>query len=84
MQGLSSEKGDYPMSKKEISTDAIERNRAWIKTVTNALKTRGDTEFSRIAMRDAGKKCAAQLLEKIVLHFGRTKPNFLSLFGRHV
>ena len=62
------------MSKKEISTDAIERNRAWIKTVTNALKTRGDTEFSRIAMRDAGKKCAAQLLEKIVHHFGRT-PN---------
>jgi hypothetical protein len=49
MQGLSSEKGDYPMSKKEIPTDAIERNRAWIRAVTNALKTRGDTEFSRIA-----------------------------------
>jgi len=62
------------MSKKEIPTDAIERNRAWIKAVTNALKTRGDTEFWRIAMRDAGKKCAAQLLEKIVHHFGRT-PN---------
>jgi hypothetical protein len=42
---VSSESGGYPMSKKEIPTDAIERNRAWIKAITNALKTRGDTEF---------------------------------------
>jgi hypothetical protein len=58
------------MSKIEIPPAAVERNKAWIKAVTNALKSRGDSEFSRLAMRDAGKECAAQLLEKIVDHFG--------------
>jgi len=60
------------MSKTAIPTAAVERNRAWIAAVTNALKTRGDSDFSRVVMRDAGKKCADQLLEKIVIHFGRT------------
>ena len=53
------------MSKTEIPTAAVERNKAWIEAVTNALNTKGDSEFSRAIMRDAGKKCAAQLLEKI-------------------
>lgn len=59
------------MLKIEIPTAAVERNRAWIEGVTNFLKNRGDPELSRLAMRDAGKKCAAQLLEKIVEQFGR-------------
>ena len=59
------------MSKVEIPSAAVERNRAWIEAITNFLKNRGDSELSRLAMRDAGKKCAAQLLEKIVKHFGR-------------
>jgi predicted hydrocarbon binding protein len=60
------------MSKLEIPIAAVERNKAWIQAVTNAMKNKSDPEFSRLAMRDAGKKCASQLLEKIVDHFGRT------------
>jgi predicted hydrocarbon binding protein len=60
------------MDTREIPVAAIERNRAWIEAMTNALKTNGDLEFSRAAMRETGKQCAAQLLEKIVTHFGHT------------
>jgi hypothetical protein len=55
----------------EISVAAVERNRAWIEAVTSTLEKSGDSEFSRLAMRNAGKKCADQLLEKTVAHFGR-------------
>lgn len=60
------------MSKTEIPEAAIERNRAWIEAVTNSLGKRGDSELSSGIMRDAGKKCAAQLLEKTINHFGQT------------
>jgi hypothetical protein len=59
------------MSKIEIPEAAIERNRAWIKAITDSLGKRGDLELSRSAMRDTGKRCAAQLLEKTIDHFGR-------------
>ena len=59
------------MSKTEIPEAAIERNRAWIKAITDSLGKRGDLELSRSTMRDTGKKCAAQLLEKTIDHFGR-------------
>ena len=55
----------------EISDTAVERNKAWIEAVTSTLKNSGDSELCRLAMRNAGKKCAGQLLEKIVAHFGR-------------
>jgi hypothetical protein len=57
---------------REIPVAAIERNRVWIEAMTNALKTNDNLEFSRAAMRETGKQCATQLLEKIVTHFGRT------------
>ena len=60
------------MSKKDIPAAAVERNKAWIQAVTNTLEDRGDPELTRIAMREAGKRCATQLLEKVVAHFGRT------------
>jgi predicted ArsR family transcriptional regulator len=59
------------VSKTEISDAAIERNRAWIAAITNSLGTRGDSEILRETMRDTGKKCAEQLLKKIIDHFGR-------------
>ena len=59
------------MAGKEIPTAAIERNRAWIKAVTNSLSKRNDLELLSGTMRDAGKKCADQLLEKTIDHFGR-------------
>ncbi len=55
----------------EISNAAVERNKAWIEAVTSTLNANGDPELSRLAMRNAGKKCASQLLEKIVAHYGR-------------
>jgi hypothetical protein len=55
----------------EIPVAAVERNKAWIEAVTSTLENRGGSELSRLAMRNAGKKCATQLLEKIVAHFGR-------------
>jgi hypothetical protein len=63
----------------EISVAAVERNKAWIEAVTSTLKNSGDSELSRLAMRNAGKKCAVQLLEKIVAHFGR-KPQSVDEF----
>ncbi len=60
------------MAKTEIPIAAIERNRAWIEAVTNSLGKRNDLELLRDTMRDTGKKCAAQLLEKTIDHFGRT------------
>lgn len=49
---------------------AIERNRAWIKAVTNSLGKRNDLELLSGTMKDAGNKCADQLLEKTIDHFG--------------
>ena len=59
------------MTGKEIPMAAIERNRAWIKAVTNSLGKRNDLELLSGTMRDTGKKCASQLLEKTIDHFGR-------------
>jgi hypothetical protein len=55
----------------DISAAAVERNKAWIEAVTRTLEESGNSELARLAMRNAGKRCAAQLLEKIVAHFGR-------------
>jgi hypothetical protein len=55
----------------EVPVVAVERNKAWIEAVTNALKDNGNSELSRLAMKNAGKRCADQLLEKIIAHFGR-------------
>jgi hypothetical protein len=63
----------------EITDAAVERNKAWIEAVTSTLKNSGDSELSRLAMRNAGKHCAAQLLDKIVAHFGR-KPQSVDEF----
>jgi len=54
-----------------IAVAAVDRNRAWIEAVTSTLGDSGDSELSRLAMRNAGKRCASQLLEKIVAHYGR-------------
>ena len=54
-----------------IPVAAVERNKAWIEAVTRTLKDSGDAELARQAMRNAGKRCAAQLLAKIVAHYGR-------------
>jgi hypothetical protein len=56
----------------EIPRAAVERNRAWIDAVAQTLHEHGDRELSRLAMANAGQACAAQLLEKIVAHYGRT------------
>jgi hypothetical protein len=53
-----------------ITAAAVERNRAWIEAVTSTLENSGNSELSRLAMRNAGKRCAAQLWEKIVAHYG--------------
>jgi hypothetical protein len=60
------------VSNTEIPDAAIERNRAWIAALTNSLGRRGDSELVRETMRDTGKKCAEQLLKKIIDHFGRS------------
>lgn len=60
------------MKKKEIPIVAIERNNAWIKAAVDSLGKRNDATLLRETMRDTGKKCADQLLEKAVDHFGRT------------
>jgi len=59
------------MSKIEIPKAAIERNKAWIEAVTKSLGERNDTEILRVTMKDTGRKCASQLLEMIINHFGR-------------
>lgn len=60
------------MAKTEIPGAAVERNRAWIEAVTDSLGRRNDPLLLRDTMRDAGRRCAGQLLEKIIAHFGRT------------
>ncbi len=60
------------MSRTELPTAAIERNRAWIEAVTNSLGKRNDAELLQSIMREAGKKCTDQLLEKIINYYGRT------------
>ena len=54
-----------------IAVAAVDRNRAWVEAVTSTLGDSGNSELSRLAMRNAGKRCAVQLLEKIVAHYGR-------------
>ena len=60
------------MEGKKIPIAAIERNRAWIEAVTISLGKRDDLQLLSETMRDAGKKCAAQILEKAIGHFGST------------
>ncbi|MCP4023745.1 MAG: hypothetical protein GY729_18010 [Desulfobacteraceae bacterium] len=57
------------MNGKEIPIAALERNRAWIKTVTDSLGKRNDLELLKCTMRDTGRKSASQLLEKTIEHF---------------
>jgi len=59
------------MSKTEIPKAAIERNKAWIEAVTKSLGERNDVDLSEGILKNAGKKCAAQLLEMTINHFGR-------------
>jgi len=59
------------MLKTEITQVAIERNKAWIDAITKSLGERNDIALLRSTMKDAGKKCAAQLLEMTINHFGR-------------
>lgn len=59
------------MSKIEISQVAINRNKAWIEAVTKSLGERNDCDLLRATMKDAGKRCAFQLLEMTINHFGR-------------
>ena len=60
------------MKRTEIPAAAIERNKVWIEAVTHSLGTQNTPELLRNTMREAGKKCAAQILEKTIRHFGRT------------
>lgn len=59
------------MAKSDIPDAAIARNRAWISAVTESLGKQGDDALCRATMRDAGRRCAAQLLEKTVAVYGR-------------
>jgi len=59
------------MSKTEIPKAAIDRNKAWIEAVTKSLGERKDIDLLKTTMKDAGKKCADQLLEMTINHFGR-------------
>lgn len=59
------------MSDIEIPRAAVERNRAWIEAITASLAKRGGRDLSRKAMRDAGRRCAVQILEKVIKHYGR-------------
>jgi predicted hydrocarbon binding protein len=67
------------MSKKEINEAAIERNKAWINGVTNALNKIGNEEICRCTMKSAGKECADQLLEKTINYFGRTPKSIVEM-----
>ena len=59
------------MSKTEIPKAAIERNKAWIEAVTKSLGERKDIDLLKTIMKDAGKRCADQLLEMTIDYFGR-------------
>ncbi len=67
------------MTKREIPIAAIERNRTWIDAVTNSLGKSGNPELARSTMREAGKNCASQLLEKTINHFGKTPESVYEL-----
>jgi predicted hydrocarbon binding protein len=60
------------MSKREIPIAAIQRNRAWIDGVTRSLSQCGNPEPAKQTMKEAGKNCAAQLLEKTIDHCGKS------------
>ena len=59
------------MLKKEIPQTAIDRNKAWIDAVTTSLGEKTDIGVLKTTMKDAGRRCAAQLLEMTINHFGR-------------
>lgn len=59
------------MSKTEIPKTAIDRNKSWIEAVTKSLGEREDIDLIKATMKDAGRKCAFQLLEMTINHFGR-------------
>jgi len=69
------------MLKKEISQVAIDRNKAWIEAVTKSLGERNDIDLIKATMKDAGKKCASQLLEMTINHFGRSPNSVDELIG---
>ena len=60
------------MSNLEVPQAAIDRNKAWIKAVTDSLGQMNNTAFLRGIMRDVGKQCASQLMEMTIDHYGRT------------
>ena len=62
------------MLKKEIPQTAIDRNKAWIDAVTTSLGEKTAIGVLKTTMKDAGRRCAAQLLEMTINHFGRA-PN---------
>jgi len=55
----------------KVPVAAVERSRGWIGAVTRSLGEQGGEELSRRVMTSAGGACAAQLLEKIIAHYGR-------------
>lgn len=59
------------MSRIEIHKTAIERNKAWIKAVTESLGNRKNFDLLKATMKDAGGKCADQLLKMIIEHYGQ-------------
>jgi len=59
------------MSTMEIPAAAIERNKAWIKAVTESLGRRQDLALIQETMKAAGRICAEQLLELTINHYGR-------------
>ena len=60
------------MSTSEIPQAAIERNKAWIKAVTDSLGQMNNAAFLRGTMKSAGHQCASQLLEMTIDHYGCT------------
>ena len=57
--------------KNEIHQTAIDRNKVWIDAVTNSLGQRNETALIGETMKAAGQKCADQILEMTIAHFGR-------------
>ena len=63
------------MQGKNVPEAAVARNKAWITAVTQSLAERGDAELLQGVMKDAGRRCAAQLLEMTIAHYGKALRN---------
>ena len=57
------------MKKINIPIAAVERNKAWIQAVTETLKQ--DEKLAKKILHNCGKKCASQLLDATIVHFGK-------------